>query len=120
MKLTAVQLPVHIGVGQEELRWAAFDNYVQQIRATQLVERLRRQNHCGICLPPRLECLHDVSLNACVLEEDPSLIDEKGLECRADLPVSDDGVCSVQDVEEQGFEEFGILAHLLEVETLEP
>src|SRR5258708_18166540 len=119
MKLTAVQLPVHVRVGKEELGWAAFDNYVEQVRAAQLIERLRGQNHGGICFPPGLQRLYDVSLNARVLEKDPSLINEKGLECRADLSVRDDGVRSMQDVKEQGFEKFGILAHPLEVETLE-
>src|ERR1700687_5135105 len=119
MKLTAIQLPVHVRVGKEELRWAAFDNYVEHVRAAQLIERLRGQNHGGICFPPGLQRLDDVSLNTWILEEDPGLIDEKGLECRADLPVSDDGVCAVQNVEEQRFEKFGVLTHALEVETLE-
>src|SRR5712664_2593955 len=119
MKLTAVQLPIHVRVGKEELRWAAFDNYVEHVRAAQLIERLRGQNHGGVCFPPGLQRLYDVSLNAWVLEEDPSLIDEKGLESRADLPVGDDGIRSMQDVEEKGFEKVGILAHLLEIETLE-
>src|SRR5580692_3914990 len=120
MKLTAVQLPVHVRVGKEELRRAAFDNYVEHVRTAQLIERLGGQNHGGICFPPGLQRLHDVSLNAWVLEEDPCLIDEESFEGCADLPVGDDCVRSMQDVKEQGFEKLGILTHLLEVEALEP
>ncbi len=119
MELPAVQLTVHVWVGQEELRWATLDNYVEDVRAAQLVERLGGQNHRGICFAPRLERLHYVSLNAWVLEEDPSLIDEESFEGCADLPVGDDRVGAMQDVEEQGFEKFRILTHPLEVETLE-
>src|SRR5437762_13763294 len=99
MELTTIEVAVHVGVGEEELRWAAFDNYVEHVRAAQLVERLGGQNHGGVCFPPRLERLDDVSLNAWVLEEDPRLIDKECLECRADLPVGNDCVRAMQDVE---------------------
>ena len=45
---------------------------------------------------------------------------KKALKTWADLPVGDDGVRPMQDVEEQRFEKFGVLAHPLKVETLEP
>src|SRR5256884_5444317 len=94
--------------------------YTTLFRSTaQFVERLRGQNHGGVCFSPGLERLHNVSLNARILQEDPGLVDEESLERRADLAVGDDRVGAMQDVEKQRFEKLGILAQALEVEALE-
>src|SRR5437870_13324835 len=98
MKLARVEIPVHVGVGQEELRRAAFDDYVENVRTAQFVERLRGQNHGGVCFSPGLERLHNVSLNARILQEDPGLVDEESLERRADLAVGDDRVGAMQEI----------------------
>src|SRR2546429_2751592 len=59
--------------------------YTTLFRSTaQFVERLRGQNHGGVCFSPGLERLHNVSLNARILQEDPGLVDEESLERRAD------------------------------------
>src|SRR2546430_6258720 len=84
MELPTIEVAVHVRVGEEELRWAAFDNYVEHVRATQLVERLGGQNHGGVCFPPRLERLDDVSLNAWVRSEEHTseLQSQSNLVCR--------------------------------------
>src|SRR6516225_3583489 len=119
VELMAVELPVHVGVGEKDLRWATFDNYVENGRAAQLIERLRGKDHGGVCFAPRLKSLDHIFLNARRLQENPRLINEESLERRADLTVRDDGIRAVQNVKEQRFQKLGILAHSLEVETLE-
>src|ERR1700726_3044356 len=119
MELPPVEVPIHIGIGQEDFGRAAFDNYIQHFRPAQLVEGLGGENHRGVCFSPRLECLDDVPLNARILQKHPCLIYEKCLEYGTDLPVANDVVRPMQDVEQERFENFGVLAHFLEVETLE-
>src|SRR3984893_13171229 len=119
MELPPIEVPVHIGIGQEDFGRAAFDNYIQHFRPTQLVEGLGRKNHRGVGFSPGLERLDDVPLNARIFQEHPWLIYEKCLEYGADLPVANDGVRPMQDVEQERFENFRVLAHFLEVETLE-
>src|ERR1700722_13097244 len=119
MERPPVEVTIHVGIGEEDFRRAAFDNHIQHFRPAQLVEGLGRENHCGVCFSPRLERLDDVPLNARILQKHPCLIYEKCLEYGTDLPVANDGVRSMQDVEQERFENFGVLAHFLEVETLE-
>src|SRR5580658_7016442 len=119
MELLPIEVPIHIGIGQEDFGRAAFDNYIQHLRPAQLVEGLGRENHSGVGFSPRLERLDDVPLNARILQKYPCLIYEKRLEYGADLPVTNDGVRAMQDVEQERFEKFWVLAHFLKVETLE-
>src|ERR1700687_4936961 len=119
MELPPIEVPIHIGIGQEDFGRAAFDNYIQHFRPAQLVERLGRQNHRGVGFSPRLERLDDVPLNARILQKHPCFIYKKRLEYGTDLPVANDGVRAMQDVEQERFKNFGVLAHFLEVETLE-
>src|ERR1700686_5577154 len=119
MELPPIEVPIHIGIGQEDLGRAAFDNYIQHFRPAQLVEGLGRENHRGVGFSPGLERLDDVPLNTRILQKHPCLIYEKCLEYSTDLPVANDGVRPMQDVEQERFENFGVLGHFLEVETLE-
>src|ERR1700730_3888518 len=119
MELPPVEIPIHIGIRQEDFGRTAFDNYIQDFRPAQLVEGLGRENHRGVGFSPGLERLDDVPLNARILQKHPCLIYEKCLEYSTDLPVANDGVRPMQDVEQERFENFGVLAHFLEVETLE-
>src|SRR6202795_3237727 len=119
MELPPIEVPIHIGIGQEDFGRTAFDNYIQDFRPAQLVEGLGRENHRGVGLSPGLECLDDVPLNARILQKHPCLIYEKCFEYGTDLPVANDGVRAVQDIEQERFKNFGVLAHFLEVETLE-
>src|ERR1700676_219502 len=119
MELPPIEVPIHIRIGQEDFGRTSFYNYIQHFRPAQLVEGLGRENHRGIGFSPRLECLDDVPLNARILQKHPCLIYEKRLEYGTDFPVANDGVRAMQDVEQERFEKFGVLAHFLEVETLE-
>ena len=119
MELPAVKFAVHVGIREKDFCGAAFDNHVEDVRAPQVVERLRREHHRGVVLPPGLQRFHNVPLDARVLQEHPCFIDEEGFEDLGDLPVGDDGVGPVEDIEEQRFKEFRVLAHPLKVKTLE-
>src|ERR1700686_1676888 len=119
MELSPIEVSIHIGIGKEDFGRAAFDNYIQHFRPAQLVEGLGGENHRGVGFSPRLERLDDVTLNARILQKHPCLIYEKRLEYGTDLPAANDGVRSMQDVEQERFENFRVLAHFLEVETLE-
>src|SRR6202050_127554 len=119
MELPPIEVPIHIGIGQKDFGRAAFDNYIQHFRPTQLVEGLGRENHRGVGFSPGLERLDDVPLNARILQKHPCLIYKKRLEDGTDFPVANDGVRAMQDIEQERFENCGVLAHLLKVETLE-
>ena len=69
MKLLAVQLAVHVRVGEKDLGRGAFENDVEQVGPAQLVERLRGQDHGGVVLAPGLQCLDDVPLDGGVLRK---------------------------------------------------
>src|SRR5580658_7962433 len=119
MELPPIEVPIHVGIGQEDFGRATFDNYIQHFRPAQLVEGQGRENHRGVCFSPGLERLDDVPLNAGILQKHPCLIYEKSLEYGTDLPIANDGVRAMQNVEQERFENFGVLAHFLEVEALE-
>jgi len=68
--------------------------------ALKFIERLRREHHRCVVLPPGLEGFDDVSLNAWVLQKHPGS-SMKSFEYRRDLPVSNDGVGAVKDVEQE-------------------
>src|SRR6202050_1861094 len=118
LKLAAVELTVHRGICEEDFRGAAFDDDVEYVRALQFIERLGRQDHGGVVLAPSLESLDDIALNTGILQEDPRFIDEENFEHGGNLPVRDDRIGAVQDVEEQRFQKFRILTHALKVEGL--
>src|SRR5579885_2844143 len=118
VELAAVELLVHVGIGQKDLGDAAFEDHVQEFRALELIERLRRYDHGGVVLAPGLKRFRDVLPDAGVLEEHPRFVDEERLELRRKIAIRDDFVCAMQNVEEEGFEQFRVAAHLLEVEAL--
>src|SRR5580700_1926755 len=119
VKLPPVEIAVHIGIREKNLCRAAFDDDLEDVRALQLIERLRREDHGGIVLAPGLQGLDHIALDAGILEKHPGFVDEKSFENRASLAIRDNGIRAMQDVEEQRFQEFRIPAHALEVEGLE-
>ena len=118
VKLATVEIAVHVGVREEDFGGAAFDDDVEDVRALQFIKGLRREDHGGVVLAPGLEGLDHVPLNGRVLQKHPRFVDEEGFENGGNLPVRDDGVGAMQDVEEQRFQKFRVLAHALEVEAL--
>ena len=110
--------PVEGGIREQELRRTAFDDGAQQIGGREIVGRLRRQEHRGVALAPRLEGLLDVRAKRLVLDEPPGFVHDAELQ-RAGRALGDAAADSVQDVEEQRLEQGGIGAHGFEVEDLE-
>src|SRR6202167_2827 len=119
VKLAAVELTVQRGICEEDFRGAAFDDDVENLRALQFVKGLRRKDHGGVVLAPGLQSLDDILLNTGILQEDPRFIEEENFEHGGNLPIGDERVRAVQDVEEQRFQKFRILTHALKVEGLE-
>src|SRR5579863_1766863 len=118
MKLAAVQLLVHVGIGEENLGRTAFDDHVEQLRTFEFVERLRRQNNGGVVLAPGLEGLDDVLLDAGIAKKNPCLINEECFEHGGDVAIGDNFIRTMENVKKKRFEEFRVAAHLLEVEAL--
>src|SRR5258708_8266170 len=104
MKLSTVEIAVHIGVGEEDFRGAAFDDYIEDVRTLEFIEGLRRKDHGGVMFAPRFEGFDNVSLNAGVLQKYPGFIDEERIENRANLAVGDDCIGAMRDVEKQRFQ----------------
>src|ERR1700691_2549456 len=69
---------------------------------------------------PGLESLHDVALDAGVLEENPGFINQERLEYLSCVGIGDQGIRPVQDIEEQRFKKLRVFPHSLKVEALEP
>ena len=65
---------VETGVGEEDLGRAAFDHRAQEIRVEEILAALRRQDHRGVALAPRLEGFRDVRLDGGVFGEAPRLV----------------------------------------------
>lgn len=87
MELLRVQFAVHVGVGKENLRGAAFLDNIKNSGLSQLVERLSGKHHRRILFAPGLEGFHDVILDRGVAQENPRFIDEKRLEDMGQLMV---------------------------------
>src|ERR1051326_2484204 len=96
MELSPIQIPGHVGIGEENLRCAALDDYVKNVRAAQLVERLSRENHCCIVFPPSFERFDDISLNVRVSEEYPCLINQERFKNGGDFSIRNDRVGAVR------------------------
>ena len=85
----------------------------------ELVEGLCREHEGRVLLSPGLEGLDDVVPDRGVLEEAPRLVHDEDLKGRRDCRVVDDVIGPVEDVEEKGLDDLGVLIHTLEIEALE-
>src|SRR6266851_4915781 len=119
MKLVLVQRAIHVGIGEENLRRAGFDDDIQNVGLSQLIERLRGQDHRCVLLSPSLEGFDDIALDAGIAEERPRLIDKKCFENVRYLAVGDRVVSSMENVKEQRLQNLRVLFHSLKVEALE-
>ncbi len=118
MKLFAVQLPVHVRIGQEDLGRAAFRDDLQHAGFFQLLDGLRRQNHGRIVLAPGLLRFDDVVADGGVLDEQPRLVQKKRLEGGEPFGVDDLVRGAVKNVKQQRFEHVGSAGESFEVERL--
>ena len=118
MKLVLVQLAIHVGVGEENLCCAGFDDDIQNVRLAQLIERLRGEDHRGVLLSPGLEGFDDRALDAGIAEKRPRFINEERFENMRDLAIGDCVVGPVENVKEQRLQNLRVLLHPLKIETL--
>ena len=82
MECFAVEIAIHLRVGEEDLRRAALGDDLQHARLLKLLDGLRREDHRGIVLSPGLLSLHDVAADRLVLDEEPRLVEQEHLERR--------------------------------------
>src|ERR1700683_5642137 len=118
MKRLAVNFPVHVRVGEEDLCRATFGHYRQHPRFLKLFNGLRRQNHCRFMLAPCLLRLHHVIPDRLVLNEEPRLVEQEELGGAELLGVSDLIRCSMQNIKEQWFQNLGRVIPAVEVKGL--
>src|ERR1035438_7298218 len=119
VKRIAVNLAIHLRVGEEYLRWAALRNDSQHSGLLKLLDGLRGENHRGIVLAPCLLCLHDVVANGLVLDEQPRLVKQERLERRQLRGVGNLITGPVKDVKQEWLQHLWRIAPTSKVESLE-
>ncbi len=120
MENTLVEVAVHVGIGEEDLGRAGFQDQVQDLGLLQLIHGLGGQDHGAVLLSPGLECPGDVVLDGGIFEEHPGLVDDESFENPGKLVVLDDGIGPVEQVKQQGLDELRIPLHPFELDALEP
>src|ERR1017187_135232 len=118
MKGLAVNFPVHVRVGEEDLCRATLRHYRQHPRFLKLFDGLRRQNHRRFVLAPCFLRLHYIIADRLVLDEEPRLVEQEELGCAELLGVSDLIRCSMQNIKEQWFQNLGRVVPAVEIERL--
>src|ERR1700683_1260482 len=118
MKRLAINVTVHIRVGEKDLRGATLGHYRQPPRFLKLFDGLRRQNHRRFMLAPCLLRLHHVIPDRLVLNEEPCLVEQEELGSAELLGVSDLIRCSMQNIKEQWFQNLGRVIPAVEVKRL--
>ena len=119
VKRLAVDLAIHLRVGEKYLGWAALRNDSQHPGLLKLLDGLRGENHRGIVLAPCLLRLHDVVANGLVLDEQPRLVKQECLERRQLRGVGNLIARPVKDVKQERLQHLGRIAPTGEVEGLE-
>src|SRR5208283_2389060 len=118
MKRLAVNFPVHVRIGEEDLCRATLGYYRQHPRFLKLFDGLRRKDHRGVVLAPGLLRLHHVVANGLVLYEEPRLIEQEELGGPEVLGVSNLNRCSMQNIKEQWFQNLGRVIPTVEIKRL--
>src|SRR5580692_11583774 len=118
MKCLAVNFPVHVRAGEEDLCRATLRHYRQHPRLLKLFDGLRRKDHRGVVLAPGLLRLHHVVANGLVLYEEPRLIEQEELGGAEVLRVGNFIRCPVQNIKQQWFQDFRRIVPTVEIERL--
>src|ERR1700722_12811187 len=118
MKRLAVNFPVHVRVGEEDLCRATLRHYCQHPRFLKLFDGLRRKDHRGVVLAPGLLRLHHVVANGLVLDEEPRFVEQKKLGGAEILRVGNFIRCPVQNIKQQWFQDFRRIVPAVEIERL--
>src|SRR5579863_7747997 len=119
MKRLSVNFPVHVRVGEKDLRGATLGHYSQHPRFLKLFDGLRRQNHRRSVLAPCFLRLHHIIANGLVLDEEPRLVEQEELGGAELLGVSDLIRCAMQNVKQKRLKNFRRVIPTVEVEGLE-
>src|ERR1035437_5906660 len=118
VKGLAVDLAIHLWIGEKYLRWAAFRNDSQHPGLLKLLDGLGGENHRGIVLAPCLLCLHDVVADGLVLDEQPRLVKQECLERRQLRGVGNLIAGPVKDVKQEWLQHIRRVAPTGKVESL--
>ena len=118
MKRLAVNFPVHVRVGEEDLCRATLGHYRQHPRFLKFFDGLRRQDHRRYVLAPGLLRLHHIIANRLVLDEEPRLVEQEELGGAELLGVSDLIRCPMQNIKQQWFQDFRRIVPAVEIERL--
>src|SRR3984957_12726156 len=119
MKCLAVNFPVHIRVGEEDLCRATLGHYRQHPRFLKFFDGLRRQDHRGVVFAPGLLGLHYVIADGLVLDEEPRFVEQEELGCVEVLRVGNFIRCPVQNIKQQWFQDLRRIVPAGEIERLE-
>src|SRR5271165_5290207 len=118
MKRLSVNFPVHVRVGEKDLRGATLGHYCQHPRFLKFFDGLRRQNHRRSVLAPCFLRLHHIIADRLVLDEEPRLVEQEELGGAELLGVSDLIRCSMQNIKQQWFQNLGRIVPTVEVKRL--
>src|SRR5580693_8536020 len=119
MKRLAINFPVHVRVGEEDLCRATLRHYRQHPRFLKFFNGLRGKDHRRHVLAPGLLRLHHIITNGLVLDEEPRLIEQKELGGAEVLRVGDFIRCPMQNIKQKWFQNFGRVIPTVEVKRLE-
>src|SRR5579863_6240111 len=118
MKRLAINFPVHVRVGEEDLCRATLRHYRQHPRFLKFFNGLRGKDHRRHVLAPGLLRLHHIITNGLVLDEEPRLIEQKELGGAEVLRVGDFIRCPVQNIKQQWFQDFRRIVPAVEIKCL--
>src|SRR5271165_5309031 len=118
MKRLSVNFPVHVRVGEKDLRGATLGHYCQHPRFLKFFDGLRRQDHRRFVLAPCFLRLHHIIADRLVLDEEPRFVEQEELRGSEVLRVGNFIRCPVQDVKQQWFQDFRRIVPAVEIERL--
>src|SRR5579863_1572800 len=118
MKRLTIDFPVHVRVGEKDLRGATLCNYRQHSRLLKLFDGLRSKDHRRFVLAPGFLRLYHVIANRLVLDEEPRFVEQEDLEGVEVLRVSDLIRRAMQNVKQKRLKNFRRIIPAVEIERL--
>src|SRR5580698_26986 len=118
MKRLAVNFPVHVRIGEEDLCRATLRHYRQHPRFLKLFDGLCSKDHRRLVLAPGFLRLYHVIPNRLVLDEEPCFVEQEDLEGVEVLRVSDLIRRAMQNVKQKRLKNFRCIIPAVEIERL--
>src|ERR1700722_905075 len=118
MKCFPVNFPVHIRVGEKDLRGATLGHYCQHPRFLKFFDGLGRQNHRRFVLAPCFLRLHHIIADRLVLDEETRFVEQEELGWAELLGASDLIGCPTQNIKQPPFQDFRRIVPAVEIERL--